>query len=159
MRVFKILITLLLAAPLVCSAYEVNILEGRGAQADNLEKGRYEMAIARLESRVQLEAVVDRDIALTNLCTAYIVTGQYEKAVPVCDEAVAANGRYVGVAYNSRGVLHALTGDFITAMVDFENAMNTHNYPRSRYLRANNPEMVAANNLQISDSVWAARTR
>ena len=158
MRVFKSLIMLLLAAPLVCSAYEVNILEGRGAQADNLEKGRYDVAIARLEERVQLQAV-DRDIALTNLCTAYVVTGQYEKAAPICDEAVAANGRYVGVAYNSRGVLHALTHDFITAMVDFENAANASNYPRSRYLWANNPETIAANNMRISELVWVAHTQ
>ena len=160
MRVFKSVVMLLLAVPLVCSAYEVNILDGRNAQASNLEKGRYEVAIARLETRIQLEAVVDRDIALTNLCTAYVVTGQYEKAVPICDQAVAANGRYVGVAYNSRGVLHAMNHDYIAALDDFRRAADDRNYPRlwNVYAGADVERsiQIAARNLDTADRVWVS---
>ncbi len=170
MRVFNKAIFLLLAAPLVCSAYEVNILDGRGAESRNLENGAYDVAIARLETRIQSEAA-DLDIALTNLCTAYVLTGEYEKAVPVCDDAVAANGRFVGVAYNSRGVLHALRGDFITALDDFAKAADDRFYPRDRSVWGDNaPSMarfaangadvensidIAARNLQTADRVWA----
>ena len=160
---------LLLLLPMISGAYEVHILEGRGSESRTLEKGRYDLAIERLEQRLQYESS-NRDIKLTNLCTAYVVVGDYEKATPVCNEAIEANGEFVGAAYNSRGVLNALTGDFISALADFEEAADTRNYKRPRSVfgdkmpsmrRFSTPEVdlersieIAAKNRSEADTVW-----
>ncbi len=105
----------------LAGGYEVNILSGKGSEARALEKGQYTKAIERLEQRVANENH-NLDIKLTNLCTAYVVTGMFDKAIATCDQAVEMNGRFVGVAYNSRGVLNARLGDYVTALADFNQA-------------------------------------
>lgn len=160
----------LLSIPMTSSAYEVNFLTGAGSESRNLEKGRYEIAIERLERRLQTDTR-DRDIKLTNLCTAYVVTGNYGNAAPVCDEAVALDGRFVGAAYNSRGVMNALTGDYIAALDDFGKAADPRNYQRPRAVwgeqapsmkRFETPDAkversigIAAGNRNAADRVWA----
>lgn len=122
---------LLLASPLASGAYEVHILTGAGSEYERLNNGDYGAAIERLERSLhQLSA--QEIVNLTNLCTAYVATGQLEKATPVCDQAVAAGGDYVGVAHNSRGALNALKGDYVAALADFENAEDRGNYPALR---------------------------
>ena len=161
----------MLALSLSASAYEVQFLFGQDSEARALEKGNYELAIERLERRSKHKNR-NIDIQLTNLCTAYVVTSQYDKARDVCDRAVAANGDYLGTAYNSRAVLNALTGDYIAALVDFEKAADKSNYPRPRrYFGDNAPSMqpfgtpatavensvrLAAQNLKAADTRWAA---
>ena len=163
---------LLIALPLAAGAYEVNILDGLGAEAKAMNSGDYAIAIERLEMRLQTGSSRDRDIRLTNLCTAYVVTGDLEKGHEICNQAVEANGQYVGVAYNSRGVLHALMGDYIAALADFDLAADEANYPRERREMADNrPEMrrfsksevnieesiqLAASNQAQADQFWAA---
>ncbi len=122
---------LLLAAPMSGLAYEVNVLTGAGSESKALDRGDYKVAIKRLERRIE-HGTGDTDIQLTNLCTAYVVTGRFDKAEDVCDKAVEANGEFVGTAYNSRGVLHSLKGDYVAAMADFEKAGDKANYPRAR---------------------------
>lgn len=162
---------LLMAFPLAAGAYEVNILNGDGAESKALNNGDYDVAIERLEKRLQTGATRDRDIRLTNLCTAYVVTGDLENGHEVCNQAVAANGGFVGVAYNSRGVLHAKMGDYIAALADFEEAADRSNYPRHRTDFADNrPSMrrfgtpdvdiensveLAAKNRAQADRFWA----
>ena len=161
----------LLAVSFSAAAYEVHILTGQGSESKALDKGNYELAIKRLERRVEQE---DRytDIQLTNLCTAYVATGELEKADEVCDRAVEAHGDFVGTAYNSRGVLNALREDYIAAMVDFERASDNGNYPVARrgfgdkmpsMRRFNSPEVemndsieIAARNHAAADRTWAA---
>lgn len=163
---------LMLAIPLTSVAYEVNVLTGAGSESKALDKGRYSLAIERLERRLQ-SGMGDTVIQLTNLCTAYVATSQLEKATPVCDEAVEADGDFVGTAYNSRGVLNALKGDFVAALADFDRADDKANYPRPRSdygdmapskRRFGTPEVdlqtsieIAANNHVEADRVWAAR--
>jgi len=134
---------LLLSSPLASGAYEVHILTGAGSESGLLNKGDYGAAIERLERSLhQLSA--QEIINLTNLCTAYVATGQLEKATPVCDEAVEAGGKYVGAAYNSRGALNALKGDYAAAHADFAQAEDTANYPVAR---SNLRERTSRNNL------------
>lgn len=164
--------SLILLAPMAAMAYEVNILTGAGSEAKALDKHQYGLAIERLERRLQ-HGTGDTDIQLTNLCTAYVATGQLDKATPVCNEAVEANGEFVGTAYNSRGVLNSLKGDFIAALADFENAEDRAHYPRPRSdfgdkaplnRRFATPEVdlqvsieIAASNHAEADKVWTAR--
>jgi len=163
---------LILAIPLTSMAYEVNILTGAGSESKAMDKGNYELAIERLEQRLQ-HGTGDGDSQLTNLCSAYVATGQYDKATPVCDRAVEAKGNFVGAAYNSRGVINALKGDFVAALVDFDRAEDKANYPRPRSdfgdkapsnRRYASPEVnlsdsieMAARNHGQTDRIWAAK--
>ena len=151
--------------------YEVNILSGRGSESGLLEKGQYSKAIERLEGRVASEES-NLDIKLTNLCTAYVVMGVFEKAIPTCDRAVSMDGKFVGVAYNSRGVLNAQLGDYVSALADFNQATATsqkaHGAPtqfcakcpgfRKFYQEGEEFEQVmtiAAQNAFEADRMWA----
>lgn len=161
----------LLAASLSASAYEVHILTGQGSESKILDKGDYELAIERLELRIQRETT-HSDIQLTNLCTAYVVTGQLDRATDVCDQAVAADGDHVGTAFNSRGVLKALQRDYIAAMEDFRQARIVSNYPapRSNFgdqlpsmkrfstldSESDNSIQIAASNYDAADRTWAS---
>ena len=118
---------LLLALPVMSGAYEVNVLRDEGSQYKNIENGNYEEAIRILEERLQ-SRVKYRDVKLTNLCTAYVLVRDFEKATKACDEAIKAKGAFVTTAYNSRGVLNALQGDFLAAAADFDEAKETHEY-------------------------------
>jgi tetratricopeptide (TPR) repeat protein len=161
----------LLAVSFSATAYEVHILTGQGSESRTLDKGNYDVAIERLERRVQHETRYI-DIQLTNLCTAYVTTRQLEKAEDVCDRAVEANGDYVGTAYNSRGVLKALKGDYVEALADFNRANDRSNYPiaRENYgdqapsmsrfqtvkQESDNSIELAARNHAAADRTWAA---
>ncbi len=159
----------LLAVSFTAAAYEVHVLKGQGAAHKAMDRGDYTVAIDRLEHRVKHETRYS-DIQLTNLCTAYVVTRQFEKAGPVCDRAVEAKGDYVGTAYNSRGVLRALQGDYFAAMEDFEKASDTMNYPRPSIVwgdktpsnkrfaeetEIDNSVTLAAKNRADADRAWA----
>jgi tetratricopeptide (TPR) repeat protein len=149
----------LMALPFAAGAYEVNILNGEGAESKALNSGDYATAIERLEKRLQTGATRDRDIRLTNLCTAYVLTGELEKGHETCNQAVDANGDYVGVAFNSRGVLHAMMRDYIAAHADFEEAADQSHYPKVRREFADNrpsmrrfdvPENTIDNSIQLA---------
>ncbi len=168
---FLVAVVAMLAFSVTASAYEVQFLTGQGSESNALEDGNYELAIKRLERRTSNDSP-DFDIQLTNLCTAYVVTGEFDKARGTCDRAIAEDGEFVGTAYNSRAVLNALTGDFIAALVDFEHAADKSNYPRPReYFGDQAPSMqrfstphadveqsveLAAQNLHFADQRWAA---
>lgn len=119
--------SLLLAVPLMSGAYEVNVLRDPGSQWKNIENGQYQEAIANLEEQLQYKTKY-RDVKLTNLCTAYVLSRNFERATAACDKAVDANGTFVTSAFNSRGVLNALKGDFMAATEDFIKAKKTHEY-------------------------------
>ncbi|NIL93034.1 MAG: hypothetical protein GTO71_00995 [Woeseiaceae bacterium] len=161
----------MLAVSLTASAYEVRVMTGEGSESKALDRGDYDLAIERLELRTKSDSPTI-DIQLTNLCTAYVVTSQFDKARDVCDRAIEADGDFVGTAYNSRGVLNALTGDYIAALDDFAMAADQSNYPKPRvYFGDKAPSMqrfgtttvdveqsieLAAQNLQFADRRWAA---
>ncbi len=159
----------LLAVSFTAAAYEVHVLSGQGAEHKAMDRGDYTAAIERLERRVERETRFS-DVQFTNLCTAYVVTRQFEKAGPACDRAVEAKGDYVGTAYNSRGVLRALQGDYVAAMSDFEKASDKNNYPKPRETwgdkrpsnkifteetEIDNSVELAAKNLVDADRTWA----
>ena len=163
--------SLLLMLPAITGAYEVNFLTGVGAESRALERGDYAKAIKRLEYRVE-KRNKNLDANLTNLCTAYVVTREYEKAFETCDRAVEKGGNFVSVAYNSRGVLYARTGDFVSAIADFaaaESAVLAYREEMAGYCSTcalpdphwiPDPEVemmtqIAANNSVQADTMWA----
>lgn len=160
----------MLAVSFSAFAYEVHVLEGKGAESKLMDEGNYELAIKRLERRVAQETRFV-DIQLTNLCTAYVATGKLDKATDACDRAVEADGEFVGTAFNSRGVLKALQGDYLAAMEDFEQARHESNYPVPRLdwgdlapsnrrfgvdVESQNSIKLAARNFDSADRTWAS---
>lgn len=121
--------SLLLAVPMMSGAYEVNVLRDEGSQWKNIENGNYDEAIRVLEERLQSKTKY-RDVKLTNLCTAYVLSGDFERATEICDKAVEANGTFVTSAFNSRGVLKALKEEYLAAAADFDMAKKTHEYSK-----------------------------
>ncbi len=161
----------LLAISFSAAAYEVHVLTGQGSESKAMDNGKYELAIKRLERRVQSESPTI-DIQLTNLCTAYVVTSQFGKAEDACDRAVDADGDFAGTAYNSRGVLKALQGDYIAAIADFDRGSDKANYPVARTdfgdqapankrfgsdkTETSNSVELAVRNHSAADRTWAA---
>ena len=169
--VFALFGVLFIPQLVVADIYEVNILSGQGSEYRALEKGQYKKAIERLEHRIATEKS-NLDIKLTNLCTAYVVTGMYDKAIATCDRAIDTNGEFVNVAYNSRGVLNAKLGDYVTALADFNQAQAASQKhhgavrqfcakcPGNRRFYEDGEEYdqsvsIAARNIFAADQMWA----
>ncbi len=111
--------------------YEVYFLAGHASESKALYQGRYDTAIERLELRLRKESPYS-DRQLVNLCAALVANRELDKAKDVCDRAIQSQCDLDGVAYNSRGVIHALEGDYVSAVSDFEKAADKSNYPYPR---------------------------
>ncbi|NNF18026.1 MAG: hypothetical protein HKN70_14875 [Gammaproteobacteria bacterium] len=106
------------------------------AHGDELIRGDYERVIEELES-----ASVHRSAKFwvrNNLCVAYTLVKDVEKAMRACEEAVVLSRkvarsrdtlteqnrlRDIAVALSNRGVIRALTADMVSAKNDFETAI------------------------------------
>lgn len=99
--------------------------------------GDYGTAIRELEG-----ANYRRFESSTNLCVAYTLAGEYQKADEACAAAVelserAAVRRDVAVALSNRGVLRAVSGDPSGARQDFSRALEIERglYPANENLQ------------------------
>jgi tetratricopeptide (TPR) repeat protein len=119
------------AGALSDTGYEVYFLAGHASESKILYQGRYDVAIERLESHLTTESPYS-DKQLVNLCAALVANRELDKAKDVCDRAIEGPCDLVGVAYNGRGVIHALHGDYDSAVSDFEKAADKSNYPYPR---------------------------
>lgn len=84
---------------------------------------------------------------LIDLCAAYIMTNELNKAVAVCNKA-AGSKWYSSLAYNNRGVLNIALGRYEEAVSDFERA-----------LRAGGSQAIAQRNLARAQERLAAIRR
>ena len=113
------------------------------AEADTASRSGLQMAAVadRAKGRVVLagrygEAISDlgdrsgrRFEARTNLCVAYTMTGELDKADAQCNAALALSRkddvhRDIAVALSNRGVLKAIRGDLSGARDDFRRALD-----------------------------------
>ena len=110
------------------------------AQGTKILSGNYDQAITKI--RAKSRSTHDLHVQ-TNLCVAYVKSGNIEAAESACEEAVVAvkslrkvrasafigtspaqiRARYMAVALSNRGVLKAVKGDFEAARKDFDAAM------------------------------------
>ena len=81
-----------------------------------IEAGNPEKAIRIAE--LYLPTFRPKSAALTNLCVGHLLLRDFDKAEQYCNEALARPGERA-VAYNNRGVLRALQGDYAAALRDF----------------------------------------
>lgn len=89
----------------------------------DVEAGNYSQGIQKLESLLARGSMASsRKIAvLSDLCVAYTMVRELEKASEVCDQAVAI-GWSSGLALNNRGVFNIARGDYQAAIADFQEA-------------------------------------
>ena len=92
--------------------------------AEDIEEGRYEAGIEKLSKRVDgaRQPHATRVPALIDLCAAYTMTQQHEKAQETCNQAVES-GWYSGHAYNNRGAYNVSIGNYEAAIRDFQMAI------------------------------------
>jgi len=86
-----------------------------------IESGKIDVAIGKSEVHLPHVAQQKKVAVLTNLCIAYILKNDFDRADDYCDEAVERPNEKA-VSYNNRGVLNALRGDLEAAMQDFDKA-------------------------------------
>lgn len=126
-----------------------------------IEVGQIDAGIQRLERSRNLSNL--KAPVSINLCAAYILKRDFEQAEASCDHAVRSNpvvggtnwlGSDSDAAYNNRGVLRALRGDFVGAISDFRQARRSADgtSPAATYANRETPN----GNLQLTEQVFAA---
>jgi len=124
----------------------------------DIEAGQVDKGIRVLQWYLKAAPVRQKGVVLTNLCMAYILKREYEKAAGYCDHAVARD-RPPKVAYNNRGVLRALQGDYTGALNDFRKAGCLRDCPAKLTIPGSLPMMVARQNLSRAEQQWAVMQR
>ena len=120
--------------------FEMAVFSDAG-QGTKILSGKYDQAIAKIEARSR--STNDLHVQ-TNLCVAYVKSGDIAAAELACEEAVVAaktlrkvrasafvgsspaqmRARYMAVTLSNRGVLKAIKGDLEAAREDFDAAMS-----------------------------------
>ena len=96
-------------------------------QAGTLERfGQYDLALENYLAVLELDTDPP-PVVLNNLCWDYALIGEAEAALPYCEDAVAADDG--GAQLDSRGVVYAMLGMYPEAILDFQAALATGDYP------------------------------
>ena len=95
--------------------------------------GQVDAAITKLEEQLGSQNAKWKGSVLTTLCAAYLVKGDLAAASTTCEEAVGEGHRE---AYNNRGVLRAVQGNFEGADHDFAHASRTPAISIERHITA-----------------------
>jgi Flp pilus assembly protein TadD len=115
--------------------------------SDDVAAGRYEQGIEKLSMRANNDRTPHstRVPALIDLCAAYTMTRDLDKARKTCDKAVDS-GWYSGHAYNNRGAYNIAVGDYEAAIRDFQAA-----------IEGRGADQVARTNLQFAEERLVAK--
>jgi tetratricopeptide (TPR) repeat protein len=113
---------LLIPCAAAADRYELQVHDDEVYGKYALLEGNIDVSIERLERKLA-RTRSHRDLApvLINLCAAYTMKRDFEKAEERCDAAID-NGWSVSMAYNNRGIMNVAKGDYLTAVDDFESA-------------------------------------
>ena len=97
---------------------QIHGLDVRGAR--DIENGRYQQGVERLEARLGAghHAPWIRVPILIDLCVGYAMLNRLDEAAEACDEAVES-GWYRSIVLNTRGVLNIVRGRYEAAIHDF----------------------------------------
>jgi tetratricopeptide (TPR) repeat protein len=128
--------------------------------AEDIADGRYELGIERLARRVDNTRgpFTTRVPALIDLCVAYTMTEQFDKAEQACDEAVDS-GWYSGYAYNNRGTYNIAIGNYAAAVRDFQAAIDARGADDiARANLANAQERLLAQQQELDGVQFVARS-
>ena len=116
--------------------------------ARDIADGNYERGIDRLSSRLGKgrQPLSVKVPILIDLCAAYTVTRQLDKAKDTCDKAVES-GWYSGIAYNNRGAFNIAKGNYAAASEDFRQA-----------IKGSGADNIATDNLVLVQARLKARS-
>lgn len=121
-------------------AFEMVIHDSDIYGSRDVEAGNYVLGIERLQTvyRDDRQPNKVRTPALIDLCVAYTMTEQTDKANEACN-AATESGWYSGAAYNNRGAFHIANRDYEAAILDFQRAVKAkgaHRIARRNLQRA-----------------------
>lgn len=130
--------TALVSAPAAAQSVTtiwVNASEAAKAGRYSLQRGKIDEAIGYLERGLK-ETTSNRTrvSALSDLCIAYRLKGDAEAALKACDAALEINPRSWR-AYNNRGNVHLDGQDYLSALGDYESALELK--PKSKIVKKN----------------------
>ena len=121
---------------------------------EDVVSGNLQDGIVRLETELDNDSS-DTGFVLATLCGAYIMDMALDHASRTCDAAVKHQpGR---TAFNNRGVLRALLGDFEGAREDFEKARPAELSAYLEDLRRRDVGLVANDNFRKFENLTAGR--
>ena len=87
----------------------------------DLEAGNVDKSIRILKRSYRSTPYDSKVAVLNNLCVAHALKRDFETAMDYCNQA-ADRGKGSREAFNNRGVLHAIQGNYTAAVTDFEKA-------------------------------------
>jgi Flp pilus assembly protein TadD len=110
---------------------EVMLHEDDVYGAADIEAGDFAQGVERLEARVGIASLSHsaRTPMIIDLCAGYTMLEDFESAEAYCDQAVES-GWSAGLALNNRGALHVATGDYDSAIRDFQAAIDARGADR-----------------------------
>ncbi len=119
---------------------------------DAITSGNVTAGVAELESALQA-GQVERGMALTTLCGAYILMGALESAERTCERAVTEQPSKA--SFNNRGVLRAFIGDYSGARRDFDRARPEQMDAYLASLRTRDAALIASDNHRLVNRLQA----
>jgi Flp pilus assembly protein TadD len=112
----------------------------------DLEAGNIDKSIRVLERAYRSTPYDSKGAVLTNLCVAHALKRDFEMAMDYCNRA-ADRGKGSREAFNNRGVINAIQGNYTAAITDFEKAGCLNECPDNLSNQGNDRMDVAQRNL------------
>lgn len=156
-RIVAIAVLLLAAQAMNAQSLDYRVAFAEVPGIEDIDAGRYDRAIKRLEKRRADPDVAALEDELATLCGTYIISGRWRDAGDVCDRAVEADRSHI--AYNNRGVLRAQMGDIEGALRDFAR-LRVPDEAMAAYidaLKRDNVRLIATNNFELTRALQARR--
>ena len=111
----------LITATAAAESWELRPAAAPSPGSAEIEAGRPDDAIRILIPALEAATARSRLAILENLCVAYALKQEYDKAMRFCNRA-AADGAASATTLNNRGVVRAVSGDHRGAIRDFQRA-------------------------------------
>ena len=112
---------LLLATAANADSWELRPAADDAPGSAEIEAGNIDEAIRILTAESRSAAAPTSLAVLQNLCVAHAMNREYDTATRYCDRAVAHKEADAS-AFNNRGVVRAVTGDYLGAARDLQRA-------------------------------------
>jgi tetratricopeptide (TPR) repeat protein len=124
----------------------------------DLEAGNLDKSIRVLERSYRSTPYDSKGAVLTNLCVAHTLKRDFETAMDYCNRA-AERGNGSREAFNNRGVLNALLGNYTGAVSDFKKAGCLNECPSDLANQGNDRMDVAQRNLDRAQTELANQSQ
>lgn len=138
-------------APASAESWELRTAAEEVNGTRDLEAGNIDKSIRVFERSYRSTPYKLKGAVLTNLCVAHALKRDFETAMDYCNQA-AERGSGSREAFNNRGVLNAIQGNYAAAVSDFEKAGCLSECPSNLSNQGNDRMDVAQRNLGRAQS-------